>query len=177
MAHKQRVIEDQLGTFFVVMDGDRIQAAAFRGSGCAISMAAASLMTESVKGRRREEVADLIERFRALVTGNSMHDASEMGKLQVFAGLRDYRMDLNPRTYADVCDPTNYPCYSAGCQVHKDGEIHASTLWDMRERVGRDVAALLTPPAAVTMHLAWGGGFLLSDGIAPEPEIPPLEPS
>jgi glycosyltransferase involved in cell wall biosynthesis len=39
----------------------------------------------------------------------------------------------------------------------------------------RDVAALVTPPAIVTMHLAWGSGFLLSDGIAPEPEIPRLE--
>ncbi len=65
----------------------------FRGSGCAISMASASIMTESLKGRKLEEVEALFERFHQLVTGNlDSQDFSEqdLGKLVVFGGISRY---------------------------------------------------------------------------------------
>ena len=73
-------------TLWLRMDGDRIAEARFEGSGCAISRASASMMTGLVKGKTRAEAAELIERFRALVTGTL--DASDVpGGLQVFAGV------------------------------------------------------------------------------------------
>lgn len=49
----------------VKFDGDRIGKAAFRGRGCSISIASASMMTEAVAGRTTEEVSRLLERLRA----------------------------------------------------------------------------------------------------------------
>jgi nitrogen fixation protein NifU and related proteins len=73
-------------TLWLRMDGDRIADARFEGSGCAISRASASMMTGLVKGKTRAEAAELIERFRALVTGTL--EASDVpGALQVFAGV------------------------------------------------------------------------------------------
>ena len=53
---------------FVKMDGDKVQDVSFIGAGCAISTASASLMTESVKGKSREEAEPLMERFHDLLT-------------------------------------------------------------------------------------------------------------
>ncbi|MBM43287.1 MAG: SUF system NifU family Fe-S cluster assembly protein [Acidobacteria bacterium] len=62
----------------------------FEGSGCAISKASASLMTEGVKGKSLDEARAMFERFRQLVTDqNALVDPS-LGKLAVFAGVRDY---------------------------------------------------------------------------------------
>lgn len=73
------------------LDGDRVTDLRFEGSGCAISKASASLMTEGVKGRTLDELRRLFERFHRLVTdqGAAVDDA-ELGKLAVFAGVRDY---------------------------------------------------------------------------------------
>jgi nitrogen fixation protein NifU and related proteins len=81
---------DQL-TVWLRMDGDRIEDAAFEGSGCAISKASASLMTGAVKGKNRLEAEALFEQFRKLVTGVlSTNEAETMGKLAVFSGVSEY---------------------------------------------------------------------------------------
>ena len=79
-------------TLYVTLEGDRIADAAFEGSGCAISKASASLMTEVVKGKTLDEADALFERFHALVTAPSDAPASTegLGKLAVFAGVREY---------------------------------------------------------------------------------------
>src|SRR5256885_1215065 len=59
-------------TVYVRMQGDSIQDISFQGSGCAISKASASMMTQSVKGKTGEEAKRLFERFHSTVTG---HDA------------------------------------------------------------------------------------------------------
>ena len=56
-------------TLWLKLEGDRVADASFQGSGCAISRASASLMTEAVKGKTREEAERLFERFHDLVTG------------------------------------------------------------------------------------------------------------
>ena len=56
-------------TVYVEMDGDAIRDISFQGSGCAISKASASIMTQSVKGRSKQEVDALFDNFRRLVTG------------------------------------------------------------------------------------------------------------
>jgi nitrogen fixation NifU-like protein len=79
-------------TLQLAMDGDRIAQVAFEGSGCAISKASASLMTEAIKGHTVAEAEALFERFHALVTTPPDEPVSTegLGKLAVFAGVREY---------------------------------------------------------------------------------------
>ena len=81
------------------VEGDVIQDAGFQGSGCAISTASASLMTESVKGRTREESERLFTSFHDLLTGKDVPQA-ELGKLAVFSGVREYPMRVKCATLA-----------------------------------------------------------------------------
>jgi nitrogen fixation protein NifU and related proteins len=62
---------------------------AFQGSGCAISTASASLMTESIKGKTLQEAEMLFDKFHNLITGDKP-DSSGMGKLAVFSGVREF---------------------------------------------------------------------------------------
>lgn len=79
-------------TLHVLFDGDVVQDVRFEGSGCAISTASASMMTEAVKGRSRADAERLFERFRDLITGpdETGGDPDELGKLAVFSGVREY---------------------------------------------------------------------------------------
>ena len=78
-------------TVWVRMEGDVIGDVSFQGAGCAISRASASLMTGAVKGKSRDEVASLFERFHRLVTGVLPPDESEtLGKLAVFSGVSEF---------------------------------------------------------------------------------------
>lgn len=73
------------------LDGDRVADLRFEGSGCAISKASASLMTECVKGRTLDELRVIFDRFHRLVTDQTAPaDGVDLGKLAVFAGVRDY---------------------------------------------------------------------------------------
>ena len=75
---------DQL-TVWLRLDGDRIVDASFQGSGCAISKASASLMTQAVKGRTRDEVERLFASFHALVTGHGA--GPSLGALDALSGV------------------------------------------------------------------------------------------
>lgn len=75
-------------TVWLKLGGDRIEDAAFQGSGCAISRASASLMTTAVKGKTRAEAEALFDRFHKLVTGTlDPAGADSLGKLAVFSGV------------------------------------------------------------------------------------------
>lgn len=63
-----------------------IRNARFEGSGCAISIAAASLMTEMIMGKPKEQALDMLHKFHDMVTGAA--SAVDMGKLAVLAGVR-----------------------------------------------------------------------------------------
>ena len=76
---------------YLNLDGDRITDVAFLGSGCAISKASASLMTDAVKGRTVAEARELFARFQAMITDDADAAApAGVGKLAVLAGVRDY---------------------------------------------------------------------------------------
>ncbi len=76
---------------FVKMEDDRLAALRFQGSGCAISTASASILTETLKGKTRAEAEQLFQRFHALVTGTAPAASSaELGKLAVFSGVSKY---------------------------------------------------------------------------------------
>lgn len=77
----------------LILEGDRVADVRFEGSGCAISTASASLMTEAVKGRTREQAERLFEGFHDLLTGDPSEVAeasAELGKLAVFQGVRGF---------------------------------------------------------------------------------------
>jgi nitrogen fixation protein NifU and related proteins len=98
MEHADRKIEgrnplcgDAL-TLWVKLEGDRVADVSFQGSGCAISKASASLMTDAVKGKSRGEAAALFERFHALVTGKLDPEADpaakqSLGSLRALGGV------------------------------------------------------------------------------------------
>jgi nitrogen fixation NifU-like protein len=71
------------------MDGDRVADVRFDGQGCAISMASASLMSEAIKGRRREDIERLYRDVHALLTGQG-GDGSELGKLAALGGVAEF---------------------------------------------------------------------------------------
>jgi nitrogen fixation NifU-like protein len=78
-------------TVWLRMAGDRIEDVSFQGSGCAISKASASLMTNAVKGKTSAEARALFDKFRQLVTGSlDPDDAKALGKLAAFAGVSAY---------------------------------------------------------------------------------------
>ncbi|HLB42272.1 MAG TPA: SUF system NifU family Fe-S cluster assembly protein [Gammaproteobacteria bacterium] len=73
----------------------------FEGMGCAIAMASASLMTESVKGKTVHEIAVLFDHFHHLVTrGNEKNSENNMGKLAVFAGVSEFPIRVKCATLA-----------------------------------------------------------------------------
>lgn len=78
---------DQL-KLFLAMDGDVIKDISFMGSGCCISKASASLLTENVKGKKRGEVQKMFEQVHEMVTTGEVN--GEVGKLAVFAGVHKY---------------------------------------------------------------------------------------
>jgi len=71
------------------VDGDVIADAAFEGSGCAISTASASLMTEALRGKTIDEVRELFSGFHTAATGESESDGG-LGKLESLLGVRKY---------------------------------------------------------------------------------------
>ena len=78
-------------TLYLDQDGDRIADIKFNGSGCAISIASASLMTEGVKGKSVQEAETVFAGFHELLTCADLDiDMTRMGKLAVLAGVRDY---------------------------------------------------------------------------------------
>ncbi len=72
------------------LDGERIADVAFQGSGCAISKASASLMTDAVKGKSLGEALALFGRFHTMVTTPPAEPVENMGKLSVLAGVREF---------------------------------------------------------------------------------------
>jgi nitrogen fixation NifU-like protein len=84
---------------FLKMDGDTVREASFTGSGCAISTASASLMTESLKGKSRAEALHLLDEFHELLT-TDVKAKKELGKLVVFGGVREYPARVKCATLA-----------------------------------------------------------------------------
>ena len=75
---------------YVQVTGETIEDVAFQGSGCAISKASASLMTDAVKGQTVEAANALFQRFHAMVTTPPDQPVEDMGKLSVLAGVREF---------------------------------------------------------------------------------------
>jgi nitrogen fixation protein NifU and related proteins len=89
-------------TIYVKLEGDVVRDVSFQGTGCAISTASASMMTESLKGKTRAEAEALFQSFHALVTGKAPTEggAPDLGKLEVFSGVREFPVRVKCATLA-----------------------------------------------------------------------------
>ena len=88
-------------TVYLNVEGDSIRDITFQGSGCAISKASASMMTQALKGKSKTEAQKLFERFHALVTtGEANGDRPELGKLAVFSGVSEFPVRVKCATLA-----------------------------------------------------------------------------
>ena len=97
-------------TLYLTLEGDLIKDVAFQGSGCAISKASASLMTDALKGKTVTEARDLFEQFHAMITSNPETPPADLGKLSVFAGVREF--------------PTRIKCASLAWHTMKAAVAH-----------------------------------------------------
>ena len=89
-------------TVYLEMDGDSIRDISFQGSGCAISKSSASMMTQILKGKTKEEAGKVFERFHQLVTGHTPPNGeqADLGKLAVFSGVSEFPARVKCATLA-----------------------------------------------------------------------------
>ncbi len=92
-------------TVFLDLEDGAIRDIGFQGAGCAISKASASMMTQSVKGKTKDEAEKLFKEFHKLVTGaaangNGADLAKDLGKLGVFAGVAKFPLRVKCATLA-----------------------------------------------------------------------------
>jgi nitrogen fixation NifU-like protein len=86
---------------YLKLDGDRIVDVSFEGSGCAISTASASIMTETLKGKTVAEARAVFDTFHELITGQGeLPDPDSLGKLAVFSGVREFPVRVKCATLA-----------------------------------------------------------------------------
>jgi len=85
---------------YVELDGDRIADVTFQGEGCAISTAAASMMTEAIKGKTLDEARAIFESYQKMLTEDDAGDSAALGKLAVFEGVREFPMRVKCATLA-----------------------------------------------------------------------------
>ncbi len=74
---------------YLQVEADRIKDISFEGSGCAISKASSSVMTDELKGKSLAEAEELFKKFQDIITGKTEADFAD-GKLSVFAGVREF---------------------------------------------------------------------------------------
>ena len=87
-------------TLYLDLDGDTIRDIGFQGSGCAISKASASMMTQSVKGKSKHEAEKLFSEFHKLVTGQANGNHVDVGKLAAFSGVSEFPVRVKCATLA-----------------------------------------------------------------------------
>ena len=101
--HKAKGYNPLCGDHFTVyldVIADHIRDISFQGSGCAISKASASMMTQALKGKKTEEAEQMFEEFHSVVTGKRTADTEILGKLAVFSGVSEFPARVKCATLA-----------------------------------------------------------------------------
>ncbi len=75
---------------YLQIENDHIKDISFEGSGCAISKASSSVMTDELKGKSLAEAKELFKKFQGIITGKTETDFTGLDKLSVFAGVREF---------------------------------------------------------------------------------------
>jgi nitrogen fixation protein NifU and related proteins len=87
-------------TVYVDVNDGAISDIGFQGSGCAISKASASMMTQMLKGKTESEAEGIFTKFHDLVTGHGADGGEDLGKLAVFAGVSEFPLRVKCATLA-----------------------------------------------------------------------------
>lgn len=87
-------------TIFMDVEDDAIRDISFQGSGCAISKASASMMSQALKGKTTKEAEDLFQQFHRIVMGEQDGDSGALGKLEIFAGVANFPTRIKCATLA-----------------------------------------------------------------------------
>lgn len=90
---------DHFTVYLDLKDG-AINDICFQGSGCAISKASASMMTQTLKGKTTAQAEDIFTKFHDLVTGQKAGTQEDLGKLAVFAGVSEFPLRVKCATLA-----------------------------------------------------------------------------
>ncbi len=106
---------DQL-TVYLNLEDDLVKEVGFEGSGCAISKAAASMMTQAVKGKSKEQAEALFKEFHSMVTGELDEESQEnsLGNLKIFAGVREFPVRVKCATL---------PWHTMHAALHKQDQV------------------------------------------------------
>ena len=106
---------DQL-TVYLNLEDDLVKEIGFEGSGCAISKAAASMMTQAVKGKSKEQVENLFKEFHSMVTGELDEETQEnsLGNLKISAGVREFPVRVKCATL---------PWHTMHAALHKQDQV------------------------------------------------------
>ena len=106
---------DQL-TVYLNLEDDTVKEVGFEGSGCAISKAAASMMTQAVKGKSKEEAENLFQEFHSMVMGelNEETEENSLGNLKIFAGVREFPVRVKCATL---------PWHTLHAALHKEAQV------------------------------------------------------
>ena len=106
---------DQL-TVYLNLEDDLVKEVGFEGSGCAISKAAASMMTQAVKGKSKEQAENLFKEFHSMVTGELDEETQEnsLGNLKIFAGVREFPVRVKCATL---------PWHTMHAALHKKDQV------------------------------------------------------
>jgi nitrogen fixation NifU-like protein len=101
--HKAEGFNPLCGDHFTVyldLENGAIKDIGFQGSGCAISKASASMMTQRLKGKTAAEAEELFSKFHDVVTGHAVGNEENLGKLAVFAGVSEFPLRVKCATLA-----------------------------------------------------------------------------
>ena len=77
-------------TIYISIDGDTISDISFQGAGCAISKASASMMTEELIGKTKNQASRIFEAFRSMITKDNENITEELGDIEVLQGVSQY---------------------------------------------------------------------------------------
>ncbi|HEY9746118.1 MAG TPA: SUF system NifU family Fe-S cluster assembly protein [Oculatellaceae cyanobacterium] len=98
---KNPLCGDQFAVYTKLDAEGKIEDIGFQGDGCAISKASASLMTNAVKGKTRDEALQMKEEFQQLLTGQlDATDEHHLGRLTILAGVKEYPVRVKCATLA-----------------------------------------------------------------------------
>lgn len=105
-------------------DQDRVADVRFQGKGCSISQASASMMTESIKGRSREQVLDVLRRVQGMMRGEISAEEADLGDLEALAGVRQFPVRIKCAMLAwealsKGLDPSRAPGESPGSEADR----------------------------------------------------------
>jgi nitrogen fixation NifU-like protein len=98
---KNPLCGDQFAMYVKLDDGGKIEDIGFQGEGCAISKASASLMTNAVKGKSRDEALQMKDEFTQLLTGQLPEEhPHHLGRLTILSGVKEYPVRVKCATLA-----------------------------------------------------------------------------